>query len=540
MSSPQPGPDLDPVSESESAQRTGPETSSIDEPALQPDSAKFKDVPATPHSQRKTDSESHDGARNSEHHEATVQQTVTKDNETSTHINSPLSTVQGPLTPQTSPQGLNSQSLLISPTSLPKSETLDSLANPQKDLLKTSDASLALCEARELTMSNPQEIVDLTQDGPYNGPRAIDIGVVKQEPHDVLSIAESITAEQQQIDIPEQQHIERIPEPTGLDAMDIDAPPSYVLPELKGKDLQSDPEDMAEEIEDTLAILKTAGENFRASLPIKKPPHPTTTAKNLDIDSDAEDAMAATNFERKKEGFLRKKQTGKLDMADEVEYRRARQAESDRKRRRARNHTHRASPELDDQSLFISNDDQRSPSASSEVEVLMNYEVSKPAQPPLARKSNSKGRGRPRGSKTVAKGGISKTTSNTNGRQGPSTMNFGSLFHNDIIAIAQENQRKENQPIFTSKNKAKALSELISSMPEEQQKVHGIDLKELNLATKKFTGWGSMKADGAGKWKLKGMRSSLHHYQLLGAAFMRDLERVSIASGLSTTNANEH
>lgn len=138
---------------------------------------------------------------------------------------------------------------------------------------------------------------------------------------------------------------------------------------------------------------------------------------------------------------------------------------------------------------------------------------------------------RPKSPIKAVKGGIRKTTrrpnrskSSTTRGQKPSTMNFISLLSNDLIAIAQSNQSKESQPTFTSKKKATALSELISSMPKEQQKLHSVDKKELEMASRKFNGIGAMKADGAGGWKLKGMKSSLHHYQLLGAAFMRDLE----------------
>ena len=516
MSSPLPGPDLGPSSES--AQRIGPETPSVDEPALQPDSAKSKDVPATLDLQKNTDSGSHDGAEDSEHHQAAVQQTDTEDAKAAAQSNSHFSAVEGSLACQTDHQGLASQSLPISPI-VPDTQTLDSSANSQEDPLETSSVSLVPYEAGDATRRTTYEIVDLTQDGPYNGPR-VDITkrTVKQEQHDVLSITESVTT----------------PEPPGVDEMEIDAQSSknYDLPKLDGEDVvcQSIREDKAEETEDTLAILKTAGENFWASLPNKTHPHPNPrnvdNSRLIDIDSEAEDAEAITMFEQIKKDFLRKKKTGKLDLADEVEYKRAQQAESARKRRRARNHARRASPELE--SMFLSDDDQQSTSPASEVvnkkdQVQMGYETLKPAR--LLAGKSSKGRGRPSGSKTIVKGGIHKTTKQ---RPKPSTMNFGSLFHNDIITIAQENQRKESQPIFTSKNKAKALSELISSMPKEQQKLHAVDMRELNAATKKFAGRGSMKADGAGGWKLKGMQSSLHHYQLLGAAFMRDLEQVSI------------
>ena len=542
MSSPQSGPSLG--TPSESAQQTGPETSSVDEPALQPDSTKHKDMPATLPPQKMTDSESHEEARESEHQQAVVQPTKTEDDETHTPINSNSTSVDGSSMSQTDPRRPNSQcqSLPTSPILVPETQPLDSVAIPQEDPLDGSNASLALCEASELTESIAHNVVDLTQDGPYDGPRLTiqkEPVKVKQEPPVDLSNTKSVTdttlMQQENQTVPglpgpDEMDVELISGSAELDKMEIDALPSdnYNLPELEGGSItwESSPEDRAEETEDTLAILQTAGKNFWASLPVNEHSHPIPAADNLgntnliDIDSETEDAMAVATFQKMKKAFLTKKKSGKIDMADEVEYKRAQQAEIARKRRRARNHARRASPELEDQSMFFSDDGQ-------------------PAQPSLSGKGNGRGRGKPRGSKTVAKGGIHKTT---NKRQRPSTMNFGSLFRNDIIAIAQENQNKESQPTFTSTNKAKALSELISSMPKEQQKVHMVDKRELEIASKKFVGRGSMKADGAGGWKLKGMRSSLHHYQLLGAAFMRDLENVSIdpLGGLSITNADKH
>lgn len=107
---------------------------------------------------------------------------------------------------------------------------------------------------------------------------------------------------------------------------------------------------------------------------------------------------------------------------------------------------------------------------------------------------------------------------------GPSMTNMASLVGRNVIADAQANAGKGVQPTFTSHRKDKALKELIASIPEGNQTIQQTDKNALLKATKRFTGAGAMKADGEGGWKLKGMKTSLYHYQLLGAAFMRDRE----------------
>ena len=109
-------------------------------------------------------------------------------------------------------------------------------------------------------------------------------------------------------------------------------------------------------------------------------------------------------------------------------------------------------------------------------------------------------------------------------RRGPTMTNIGSLLGRDVIADAQNNAGKSAQPTFTETKKAGALKQLIASVPDEFAKIAKTDKTALLKASKRFTGQGSMKADGKGGWLLKGMKTSLYHYQLLGAAFMRDRE----------------
>lgn len=105
--------------------------------------------------------------------------------------------------------------------------------------------------------------------------------------------------------------------------------------------------------------------------------------------------------------------------------------------------------------------------------------------------------------------------------------NLASLGRSNIVEDAQANADKPGCPTFTSKNKKKALQELLASIPSAETGTCRSDGAAVHEATKKFNGKGAMRSDGEGGWKLKGMRSSLYNHQLLGAAFLRDRENGS-------------
>ena len=108
--------------------------------------------------------------------------------------------------------------------------------------------------------------------------------------------------------------------------------------------------------------------------------------------------------------------------------------------------------------------------------------------------------------------------------QGPELLNVNTLLGSDVVASVQANVSKADQPTSKQSRKDYALRELLASIPEEHQRIHSVDAKALHNATRKFNGSGTMRADGKKGWKLKGMSSSLYHYQLLGAAFLRERE----------------
>ncbi|KIW99896.1 uncharacterized protein Z518_10824 [Rhinocladiella mackenziei CBS 650.93] len=110
------------------------------------------------------------------------------------------------------------------------------------------------------------------------------------------------------------------------------------------------------------------------------------------------------------------------------------------------------------------------------------------------------------------------------GRKGPRLTNLESLTKTNIVQAAQANISRPDMPTFTTKRKAKALQDLIAGIPSADRGSHRSDKAAILEATKKFKGFGAVRSDGQGGWKLKGTKSSLYHHQLLGAVFLRDRE----------------
>ncbi|PWY94320.1 SNF2 family helicase [Aspergillus sclerotioniger CBS 115572] len=96
------------------------------------------------------------------------------------------------------------------------------------------------------------------------------------------------------------------------------------------------------------------------------------------------------------------------------------------------------------------------------------------------------------------------------------------LLASTVIPDAHENASLAAIPDSVDKDKMKALTRLVASIPSADQDEAKSDKKKVLIATKKFTS--PARSDGKLGWKLKGLNTSLYHYQLLGAAFMRDRE----------------
>ncbi|PLB49011.1 hypothetical protein P170DRAFT_407934 [Aspergillus steynii IBT 23096] len=71
-------------------------------------------------------------------------------------------------------------------------------------------------------------------------------------------------------------------------------------------------------------------------------------------------------------------------------------------------------------------------------------------------------------------------------------------------------------------DKDKALAELVGALPHAEQRKARSDKRQCVLASRKFSP--SAKVHGKNGWKVQGMKTTLYHYQLLGASFMRERE----------------
>ncbi|KAF3039514.1 hypothetical protein E8E12_004791 [Didymella heteroderae] len=100
-----------------------------------------------------------------------------------------------------------------------------------------------------------------------------------------------------------------------------------------------------------------------------------------------------------------------------------------------------------------------------------------------------------------------------------------SLFNANVFE-QQAGMGAADQPTFRTRNKADALKELIASVPIADKKQIRNDMNTLLQASKDFDGRGACKiAPGNnGNWLVRGMKTSLKGYQILGTAFMRRRE----------------
>jgi hypothetical protein len=136
-------------------------------------------------------------------------------------------------------------------------------------------------------------------------------------------------------------------------------------------------------------------------------------------------------------------------------------------------------------------------------------------------------RGRPKGSKSAPKKAASgpRKTAKSRREADHALKQASSLFGANVFE-QQAGEHEREQPTFSSRKKQDALKELIASVPIEDKKQARSDMAGLLAATKEFDGHGAVKAV-AGGWLVKGMKTSLKGYQVLGSAFMRKRENAA-------------
>jgi hypothetical protein len=143
-------------------------------------------------------------------------------------------------------------------------------------------------------------------------------------------------------------------------------------------------------------------------------------------------------------------------------------------------------------------------------------------------KSKTKGKGKGKGKAPASKAaGASKRGRRARPAE-PDLLN--TTRNNDVFNDAAQNRHLPNQPTYDPTTlKARALKNLIASVPEEYRPIAKADKKYLEDATRDFTGYGAVRAADDGNWRIRGMKVTLKHYQVLGVAFMRKREAATQA-----------
>ncbi|KAK4694056.1 hypothetical protein P7C71_g3458, partial [Lecanoromycetidae sp. Uapishka_2] len=103
------------------------------------------------------------------------------------------------------------------------------------------------------------------------------------------------------------------------------------------------------------------------------------------------------------------------------------------------------------------------------------------------------------------------------------TVDIGSLVSSNVYKDANANLGSRIAPVMSEKKKRDALTSLVASVPLEERKRATTDMNEIKRATI-ILGAGKVLPDGKGGWAFKGMKSSLYHYQVQGAARMKERE----------------
>jgi len=101
--------------------------------------------------------------------------------------------------------------------------------------------------------------------------------------------------------------------------------------------------------------------------------------------------------------------------------------------------------------------------------------------------------------------------------------NVDSLMNSNIYEDSNANLDKPGLPQVTDKKKADFLTSLIANIPLEDWNQANDDRIDIVRASRILAKY-KVVPDGKGDWAFKGMKSSLYHYQLQGAAYMKSRE----------------
>ena len=101
--------------------------------------------------------------------------------------------------------------------------------------------------------------------------------------------------------------------------------------------------------------------------------------------------------------------------------------------------------------------------------------------------------------------------------------NARSLLKNNVFETAKANRSLAPLPVSTETNKTKALAAMVANIPIGEIRQRRAEKAHIKRATVTL-GKRRVNPDGNGAWKLSGMKSSLRHHQVQGAAWMKERE----------------
>ncbi|KAG7005506.1 DNA replication licensing factor mcm6 [Physcia stellaris] len=100
---------------------------------------------------------------------------------------------------------------------------------------------------------------------------------------------------------------------------------------------------------------------------------------------------------------------------------------------------------------------------------------------------------------------------------------LSSLLSHNVYSDANANLSKRKLAVTDATRKKDALAGLLAGIDNEDIALARQEKNHIDRSTR-VLGIRKVRPDGKGQWKLKGMISSLHHYQVQGAAWMKERE----------------
>ena len=292
--------------------------------------------------------------------------------------------------------------------------------------------------------------------------------------------------------------------------------------------------------EQALAQQQKLAEKFRNRAP-QPAPAPTATPVTQSDDDDV-----GARYEAAKKEYYRKKRSNALDIQDEIAFMRIEGEYSAYKRKVAADAEYDKSDDEDDESGLFVKDTDRIPAPSLQVSDAEDAGSRKKRnrkrgasndgdQPARKKAKKSKAAdysesaldevlAAARTKKKVA-APKKKAQSRKKHLLPVNLTNTRSLYGADVFRDTNATANLDSQPTFAKQGrKDTAFKELVASVPLESREIVNDDIKFFDQAMKKMTGRGSVSAADGGNWTVKGMRTALKPYQLLGTSFMRERE----------------